>query len=375
MPARQRRVVVFPAPFGPTRPSTCAGRRRAKREAVDGGDVAVRLDEPLDADHGREFRLDAMPRLQLTTAGESHGPKLTAILSGLPAGLLIDAAAVDFDLARRQHGYGRGGRMKIERDSAVFTGGLRGGETLGGPVAFEIANRDHGVWAAAMGPLALDVEAARKRRVASPRPGHADLAGGLKYGRRDLRDVLERASARESAARVAAGALCRQLLARLRDRGPERRPLGRRRPRARSPRAASRSATSSGSTRRRRFRARRPARRGGDDGGRRRGREGGRHARRARSSSGRAASRRASARTSRGTSKLDGRIAQAMMSIPSVKAVSLGEGVANAFRPGSRAHDPIAWDEERGFFRTVEPRRGARGGDHERRGRPRDRST
>ena len=103
--------------------------------------------------------------------------------------------------------------MKIERDEARFTGGLRGGETLGGPVAFTIENRDHAVWEKVMGPLEVDAEAAAKRRLSSPRPGHADLAGGLKYARRDLRDVLERASARESAARVAAGALCRQLLA------------------------------------------------------------------------------------------------------------------------------------------------------------------
>ena len=153
-----------------------------------------------------------MPRLTLQTAGESHGPLLTGLVTGLPAGLRIDVAALNADLARRQHGYGRGGRMKIEKDEARFTGGLRGGETLGGPIAFEIANRDHDVWEKVMGPVEVDVEAAGKRKLTSPRPGHADLAGGLKYGRRDLRDILERASARESAARVAAGALCRQLL-------------------------------------------------------------------------------------------------------------------------------------------------------------------
>ncbi|HTS01344.1 MAG TPA: chorismate synthase, partial [Thermoanaerobaculia bacterium] len=154
-----------------------------------------------------------MPRLALVTAGESHGPLLTGVLAGLPAGLRIDASAVNADLARRQHGYGRGARMRIERDEARFTGGLRGGETLGGPVAFAIENRDFGVWERVMGPLDVDPEAAARRRLSAPRPGHADLAGGLKYGRRDLRDVLERASARESAARVAAGALCRLLLA------------------------------------------------------------------------------------------------------------------------------------------------------------------
>ena len=154
-----------------------------------------------------------MSRLRLLTAGESHGPLLTAILEGLPAGLRLDVAAIDADLARRQHGYGRGGRMKLERDQVRFTGGLRGSETLGGPLAMTVENLDHGVWETVMGPLAVDAEAAAKRRLSSPRPGHADLAGGLKYGRHDLRDILERASARETAARVAAGAVCRQLLA------------------------------------------------------------------------------------------------------------------------------------------------------------------
>ena len=151
-----------------------------------------------------------MARLRLLTAGESHGPLLTALLEGLPAGLALDVAAVDADLARRQHGYGRGGRMKIERDRVRFTGGLRGGETLGSPLAMTVENLDYGVWEKVMGPLEVDAEAAAKRRLSAPRPGHADLAGGLKYGRRDLRDVLERASARETAARVAAGAVCRR---------------------------------------------------------------------------------------------------------------------------------------------------------------------
>src|SRR5258706_2517099 len=154
-----------------------------------------------------------MSRLTLTTAGESHGPLLTGVVTGLPAGLRIDPALVDRDLARRQHGYGRGGRMKIEKDAVRFTGGLRGGETIGGPVSFEIANLDHDGGKDVMGPISVDPEAARKRRLTSPRPGHADLAGGLKYGRRDLRDILERASARESAARVAAGALFKAVLA------------------------------------------------------------------------------------------------------------------------------------------------------------------
>jgi chorismate synthase len=150
--------------------------------------------------------------LLLTTAGESHGPRLTAVLEGMPAGLRIDPAFVAGELARRQHGYGRGGRMKIEKDEALFEGGVRGGVTLGSPVAIGIRNRDHANWASVMGPMAIDPEAAAAKRLTRPRPGHADLAGGMKYGARDLRDVLERASARESAARVACGAVCKLLL-------------------------------------------------------------------------------------------------------------------------------------------------------------------
>jgi len=150
--------------------------------------------------------------LRLTTAGESHGPRLTAILEGVPAGLNIDATFVNAELTRRQHGYGRGGRMKIEKDEAVFLGGVRGGRTLGFPIAIGIENRDFANWEKIMGPLANDPGAAFEKRLTRPRPGHADLAGGMKFGARDLRDVLERASARESAARVAAGAVCKLLL-------------------------------------------------------------------------------------------------------------------------------------------------------------------
>src|SRR6266571_5046055 len=150
--------------------------------------------------------------LKLTTAGESHGPRLTAILEGIPAGLSIEPEFVNRELARRQHGHGRGGRMKIEKDEAIFEGGVRGGVTLGSPIAIGILNRDHANWASVMGPLQVDAAAAAQRRLVRPRPGHADLAGGMKFGSKDLRDILERASARESAARVAAGAVCKILL-------------------------------------------------------------------------------------------------------------------------------------------------------------------
>jgi chorismate synthase len=300
-----------------------------------------------------------MPRLTLTTAGESHGPLLTAILTGFPAGLRVDAALVDKELARRQHGYGRGGRMKIEKDAVRFTGGLRGGETLGGPIALEVENLDHKVWTDVMGALAVDPEAARKRKLTSPRPGHADLAGGQKYARRDLRDILERASARESAARVAAGALCRILLL---EAGVEIRsgvlslgsvsvpdagarvfddlllvddasPL----------RAVDRSVETA------MVAAVDAAAKAGDTlGG-------------------------TSLVGARGVppglgshvswdAKLDGRLARAMMSIPAMKAVSIGEGVANAFRLGSESHDPIAWSAERGWHRTSNRAGGLEGG-------------
>ena len=157
--------------------------------------------------------------LRFLTAGESHGRTLVVILEGLPAGLAIDVDAITRDLRRRQGGYGRGRRMAIESDRAEIVSGVRAGETLGGPVAMLIENRDWVNWQYTMRataeapPLENAAGGARRAPVTRPRPGHADLAGGAKYERDDLRDVLERASARETAARVAAGALARQLLA------------------------------------------------------------------------------------------------------------------------------------------------------------------
>jgi chorismate synthase len=150
--------------------------------------------------------------LHLTTAGESHGPGLTCILEGLPAGLTLEREAIDADLARRQLGHGRGGRMKIETDRAELTGGVRHGRTLGGPIALQVANRDYVNWEERMSPWPVQAEVPE---VHLPRPGHADLVGTWKYGLSDVRDVLERASARETAARVAGGAVCRAFLAAL----------------------------------------------------------------------------------------------------------------------------------------------------------------
>ena len=153
-----------------------------------------------------------MQRIQLLTAGESHGPGLTAILTGIPAGLSLDLDFIQGELRRRQHGYGRGRRMQIEADHFEFRGGLRAGTTLGSPISIWVENRDFKNWSGVMDPLERDPERTEHRRLHSPRPGHADLAGGLKYQRRDLRDILERASARESVARVAAGAVAQLLL-------------------------------------------------------------------------------------------------------------------------------------------------------------------
>jgi chorismate synthase len=147
--------------------------------------------------------------IRFTTAGESHGPGLTAVVEGLPAGIEVAPEDIDADLARRQLGHGRGGRMKIEKDRAEVTSGIRHGRTLGSPISLRIANRDYKNWEERMNPWPVDAEVAE---VHLPRPGHADLAGVQKYGFSDVRNVLERASARETTARVAAGALAKVYL-------------------------------------------------------------------------------------------------------------------------------------------------------------------
>jgi chorismate synthase len=278
-------------------------------------------------------------RLQLTTAGESHGPGLTAVLSGMPAGLRIDPEVIRRDLARRQHGYGRGRRMAIERDEARVVGGVRDGETLGSPIALWIENRDWAAWETVMDPWAVDPHLAAKRRVHSPRPGHADLAGGLKYLRRDLRDVLERASARETTARVACGAIARMLLAEL---GVEIRsgvrflgPLGADRP---VPGWEEVSRVDDASPLRAIHRdledemvalVDRAKAEGETLGG-------------AVTVVARGVPPGLGSHVSWGE-KLDGRLAEAVMSVPAVKAVEIGAAVEVSRRFGSEAHDPIEW--------------------------------
>ena len=150
--------------------------------------------------------------LRFTTAGESHGQGLVAVLEGIPAGLALLAEHVNEQLARRQQGYGRGRRMQIEKDAVEFVSGVRAGETIGSPIAMWIDNRDWKNWQEIMDPAPRPEDPTRKRAVTRVRPGHADLAGMTKYDREDARDILERASARETTARVAVGAVCLRFL-------------------------------------------------------------------------------------------------------------------------------------------------------------------
>lgn len=151
--------------------------------------------------------------MRYLTAGESHGPELTTIIEGVPAGLTLSVEAINQDLARRQGGYGRGGRMKIEKDQVRITSGVRHGKTLGSPITMIVENRDWKNWQKVMSVEPVEEKAEKLRRVAKPRPGHADLVGGMKYHHSDLRNVLERSSARETTMRVAVGALAKQILA------------------------------------------------------------------------------------------------------------------------------------------------------------------
>jgi len=285
--------------------------------------------------------------LRFLTAGESHGRALVVIVDGLPAGLTLDATLVARDLRRRQGGYGRGRRMAIESDTAVAIAGVRHGRTTGAPVALTIENRDWVNWQATMYAEAeapADATGARRAAVTRPRPGHADLAGALKYGHEDLRDVLERASARETASRVAAGALARQVLLALgieigshvtaigavalaEDAVPVDRILA-------LPDDSPTRCVDDG-TAAAMIAAIDAARAAGDTlGG-------------------------VVEIVARGVPpglgsqtqwdrKLDGRLAQALMSIPAIKAVGIGLGPEAARRPGSQVHDEIVRREEAG---------------------------
>ncbi|HLU23431.1 MAG TPA: chorismate synthase [Bacillaceae bacterium] len=155
--------------------------------------------------------------MRYLTAGESHGPQLTTILEGVPAGLELTAEQINYELARRQKGYGRGRRMQIEKDQVLITSGVRHGVTLGAPIALVVENNDFKHWRKIMGadPISPEEQEDVKRKITRPRPGHADLNGAIKYGHRDMRNVLERSSARETTVRVAAGAVAKTILAEL----------------------------------------------------------------------------------------------------------------------------------------------------------------
>ncbi len=297
------------------------------------------------------------PVLRFLTAGESHGPALSVIVEGLPAGVPVERERIDADLRRRQGGYGRGGRMKIEQDSAEILSGVRHGRTLGSPVALLVRNKDHENWKDVMSPEPQPDAARERRRLRYPRPGHADLAGALKYGTSDLRNVLERASARETTARVAAGALARALL---REAGAEIRshvtriggaPTTDANPvweqladveqsPVRCADAAAGAVMIAEIDR---------AKKDGDT-------LGGVVEVVAR---GVVAGLGSFAHWDR---RLDGRIAQALMSIPAVKAVSIGAGFAGANTRGAAFHDEILWEPQRGLARPTNRAGGIEGG-------------
>ena len=293
--------------------------------------------------------------IRFTTAGESHGPGLTAVVEGLPAGVEVTPEDIDRDLARRQLGHGRGGRMKIEKDRAEVTSGIRHGRTLGSPISLRIANRDYKNWEERMNPWPVDADV---DEVHLPRPGHADLAGVQKFGFTDVRNVLERASARETTARVAAGALAKVYLrafgveirshvlqigsvtAPLRDDltpadfdAVDESPV-----RCLDADASAAMVEEINSARK--------------------------------------------ANESLGgifdvvahgvlpglgshiswEERIDGRLAQAIMSIQAMKGVGIGDGFDLAGRVGSQAHDEIFWSEEQGFFRETNRAGGIEGG-------------
>ncbi len=296
--------------------------------------------------------------LRFLTAGESHGPALTVVVDGLPAGVPVERSAIDADLRRRQGGYGRGGRMKIETDTVEVLSGIRHGRTLGSPVSLLVRNQDHENWRDVMSADPQPEASRERRRLRYPRPGHADLAGALKYGTGDLRNVLERASARETTARVAAGALARALLGAMGTRirshvvriGAAALPPGTTlawealEEIEASPVRCARADVAAEMV----AEIDRAKKEGDTIGG-------------------------VVEVIARGVPmglgsfaqwdrRLDGRIAQALMSIPAVKAVAIGEGMAGASTRGSAFHDEILWEAQTGIERPTNRCGGLEGG-------------
>jgi chorismate synthase len=295
--------------------------------------------------------------LRFLTAGESHGPALTVVVDGLPAGVAVLREEIDSDLRRRQGGYGRGGRMKIETDAVEILSGVRHGRTLGSPVSLVVRNRDHENWRDVMSPDPQADGARERRRLRYPRPGHADLAGALKYGTDDLRNVLERASARETTARVAAGALARALLraAGVEVRSHVVRIGGAALPGGPTPWAALDRVERS------------PVRCVDEGAGAAMIAEVDRAKRDGDSVGGVVEVIARGVPAGLGSHvqwdrRLDGRIAQALMSIHAVKAVAVGEGFAGGETRGSAFHDEIVWDAAAGLSRPTNRAGGLEGG-------------
>ena len=293
--------------------------------------------------------------LRLTTAGESHGPGLTSILEGLPAGLELDRDAINRDLARRQLGHGRGGRMKIERDQVEITGGVRHGRTLGGPIALQVTNRDYANWEERMNPWPVDAPVAE---VHLPRPGHADLVGTQKYGLTDVRNILERASARETAARVAGGAVAKAFL---RDLGVQIFSHVVQITSVKAPRRDELAPNDFAGVDESPVRCLDPD---------------------ASNAMVAEIDRLRKANESLGgvfeviafgllpglgshvswEERLDGRLGQAVLSIQAIKAVSIGDGAEVAGLPGSEAHDEIFYSDQKGYYRETNRAGGLEGG-------------
>jgi chorismate synthase len=297
--------------------------------------------------------------LRFTTAGESHGRALVAIVEGLPAGLPIDIEQINHELWRRQQGYGRGARMKLEKDEVESLSGVRHGLTLGSPLALMIENKDWANWDEVMAVEPKEIAPEKSRRVKRPRPGHADLAGGLKYDARDLRNVLERASARETAARVACGAIAKQLLAQfgieihshvIQLGGIPEHPLELTFDQISSIPDDSPLRCADDDVQQRMIQLIDQTKAQGDTLG----------------GIFEVVARDAPPGLGSHTAwdlKLDGKLAQAIMSIPAVKAVAIGAGIEASSLPGSEVHDEIGYGEEaKEFVRETNRAGGLEGG-------------
>ncbi|MBT2677715.1 chorismate synthase [Bacillus sp. ISL-35] len=299
--------------------------------------------------------------MRYLTAGESHGPQLTTIIEGMPAGMPLVAEDINSELARRQKGYGRGRRMQIEKDQVQITAGIRHGQTLGSPIALVVENNDWKHWTGIMGQEPLDDQSSEevKRKISRPRPGHADLNGAIKYGHRDMRNVLERSSARETTVRVAAGAAAKKLLSLL---GIE---LVAHVVEIGGVKAEKQDFFSLDELRE--VTEESPVRCFDTDAGKDmmaaidEGKKNG-------DSIGGVVEVIAEGMPAGVGSyvhydrKLDGKLAAAIMSINAFKGVEIGIGFEAARKPGSQVHDEIAWEEERGYYRKTNRLGGFEGG-------------